>query len=110
MEVSYVDPKLEKLLADERALKRAYAANVVKALRVRITSVYTSANLRELHALPGGTRALKGNRAGEFAMDLPGGLRLILRPTEPLPRHEDGGIDLAAVTRITIIEISEHYT
>lgn len=104
-----MDPKLESLLNDERALKRAYHSNVVKALGVRIASMRNASDLQELHHLPGRAHQLKGDRAGQFAMELPDGLRLVFCPTEPAPHRDDGGVDLAAVTRITLIEITDYH-
>ncbi len=110
MEVDYEDPRFEKFLGDERALRKAYGAEVVKKLAIRLTSIRESTNLAELHLLPGRTHALSGNRAGRFAMELPNGRRLEFRPTPPVPTKPDGGIDLTKVTRVMLIEISDHYT
>lgn len=110
MEVGYAKPRLEALFYDERQLKRRYGVATVKALGKRMTALHSAASLLELKSLSPTTHALTGDRLGEFAMRLPGAWRLIFRPTEPVPRHADGGIDLAAVTRITITELSEHYT
>lgn len=107
--MAYDDPKFEKLLADERALRKKYGSDVVKTLARRYTSLKNTANLAELLQLPGRTHQLRGDRAGSFAMDLPNGRRLIFRPTPPVPTHDDGGIDLKYVTQVTLIEISEHY-
>ena len=110
MEVGFEDPRFETFLRDERALRRALGAEVVKRLAIRLTAVRESTNLAELHLLPGRTHALSGNRAGRFAMDLPDGRRLEFRPTPPAPTKPDGGIDLTKVTSIVLIEISDHYT
>lgn len=110
MEVDYEDPRFETLLRDERALRKAHGAEVVKRLAIRLTAIRESGNLAELHLLPGRTHPLSGNRAGRFAMDLPNGRRLEFRPTPPVPTKLDGGIDLTKVTSITLIEISDHYT
>jgi proteic killer suppression protein len=110
MEVDCEDPRFETLLNNERALRKAHGAEVVKKLAIRFTTIRESNNLAELHALPGRTHPLTGSRAGRFAMDLPNGRRLEFRPTPPVPTKPDGGIDLTKVTSITLIEISNHYT
>ena len=110
MEVAYEDPRFEALLHNERELNRAHGTDVVKKLRVRVTSIREASNLAELHALGGRTHQLSGNRAGRFAIDLSGRLRLEFRPTPPVPTRPDGGIELTGVTRVTLIEISDHYT
>ena len=109
MEVDYESPRFETLLHNERELKKAYGAETVKKLAIRITTIRESKNLAELHFLPGRTHPLTGNRAGRLAMDLPNGRRLEFRPTPPVPTKPDGGIDLTKVTSITLIELSDHY-
>jgi proteic killer suppression protein len=110
VEVDYESSRLETLLHNERALNKAYGAEVVKKLAIRITTIRESKNLSELHFQPGRTHPLTGDRAGRFAMDLPNGRRLEFRPTPPVPTKPDGGVDLTKVTSITFIEISDHYT
>ena len=54
--------------------------------------------------------SLKGDRKGTFAVLLQNPLRLIFEPDhEPVPVKEDGGIDLTAVTAITILEITDYH-
>ena len=110
MEVDYESPRFETLIHNERALKKAYGAETVKKLAIRITTIHESKSLAELHFQPGRTHPLTGDRAGRFAMDLPSGRRLEFRPTPPVPTKPDGGVDLTKVTSITLIEISDHYS
>jgi plasmid maintenance system killer protein len=55
MEVEYEDPRFETFLGDERALRKAHGAGVVKKLAVRLTAIHYAAHLAELHRLPGRT-------------------------------------------------------
>ncbi len=51
----------------------------------------------------GRPHALKGDRAGEFAVDLEGGKRLVFKPdNDPIPLIEDGSIDWSKVTAVCI--------
>jgi proteic killer suppression protein len=53
---------------------------------------------------------LKGNRKEYFAVDVKHPYRLIFRPAnDPLPKLEDGGIDLKAVTQIEIIGVEDYH-
>ena len=53
---------------------------------------------------------LRGNRAGQFAIDLTDPYRLILQPNHnPVPQKDGGGIDLTRVTAITIIEVVDYH-
>lgn len=88
MELDYEYPRLETFLRDERALRKAHGAEVVKRLAIRFTTIRESSNLAELHLQPGHTRPLSGNRAelshaswcnprgGRVASDLPTSVNL----------------------------------
>ena len=53
---------------------------------------------------------LKGNRDEQFAVYLVHPYRLVfILDHEPLPRKEDGGIDLERVTAITIVEVTDYH-
>jgi toxin HigB-1 len=53
---------------------------------------------------------LKGDRAGQFALDLDGGKRLVFEPAnEPIPYKQDGSIDGAIVTHICIVFIGDYH-
>jgi len=53
---------------------------------------------------------LSGNRKDEFAVDLVHPYRLVFRPNhDPIPRKDDGGIELEAVTAIEIVDIVDYH-
>lgn len=53
---------------------------------------------------------LTGDRAGEFAVDLEGGTRLVFKPdNEPIPLNEDGSIDWSKVTAVCIVFIGDYH-
>jgi proteic killer suppression protein len=53
---------------------------------------------------------LKGDRDGEFALDLAGGRRLVFAPAnDPLPRNTDGSIDWSRVTIVSIEYIGDYH-
>ncbi len=48
----------------------------------------------------------KGDRKGQLSLDLVHPQRLLFQPNhDPVPRKEDGGLDLANVTSVLILEI-----
>lgn len=54
--------------------------------------------------------ALTGDRAGQFAVTTTQQYRLIFEPANvPIPVLEDGGIDLAEITAIRILEVDIDY-
>jgi proteic killer suppression protein len=53
---------------------------------------------------------LKGDLDGSFAVDLAHPFRLIFRPAmNPVPKKEDGGIDLDQVTAIQIDDVTDYH-
>ncbi len=67
--------------------------------------------LADISMLPPARRhGLSGDRAGQFAVDVQHPFRLIFEPAhDPVPRKEDGGIDLARVTAIRILEVTDYH-
>ena len=53
---------------------------------------------------------MKGELDGAFALDLQGGHRLVIEPAEnPLPKLNDGSLDLSNVTAIRVIYIGDYH-
>ena len=53
---------------------------------------------------------LRGDRAGQYAVDLVHPYRLVFTPCDdPVPRKPDGGIDTTRVTAITILEVTDYH-
>ncbi len=73
-------------------------------------SLLAAPSLDSLRGLPGGLHELKGNRAGQLALDLKGGDRLIIEPAhEPPPTKPDGGLDSKQVTAVRIVEVVDYH-
>lgn len=79
-----------------------------KKLCSRLADLAAAANLAEVTA--GRPHPLKGNRQGEFAVDLQGAKRLVFDPADdPIPRHEDGSIAWEKVTKVRITFIGDYH-
>ena len=53
---------------------------------------------------------LRGDRAGQFALDLDGGRRLVFEPDQgSVPGKQDGSIDWSQVTRVRIVLIGDYH-
>jgi len=108
MKVSYGDEDVEALCRHEKVAVRKLGQACAKKLQRRLSDLHAAHVVAELPA--GRPRPLKGVRAGQLALDLHGGARLILRPTaNPPPFREDGSIDWSQVSDITIIEIGDYH-
>ncbi len=53
---------------------------------------------------------LKGNRKGQLAVNLEGGVRLVFIPaSDPVPIKEDDGLDWRQIKEIVIIGIEDYH-
>ena len=53
---------------------------------------------------------LKGDRKGQYAVDVKHPFRLIFEPAhDPIPKKDDGGVDLEKITRIRVLEIRDYH-
>ena len=110
MEVFFKTKKLEGDLATDKGRTRAYGAEASKALAHRMIELAAADSLNVMRTLPGRCHELHGGRAGQLAVDVRGGLRLIFRPREnPPPAKPDGGLDWTAVTSIEILEVTDYH-
>lgn len=107
MEISFGDSKLQKLCEQDLA-QRKLGANCAKKLKSRLADLAAVNSVTEL--VLGRPHPLKGDRAGEFAVDLEGGKRLVFRPANnPVPLTEDENVDWLRVTAICIIFIGDYH-
>ena len=82
--------------------------------RIILTRLGTLARADTLAMIPNAPperlHLLAGRRQMQYAVDLAHPYRLIFSPADtPIPLKEDGGIDLAQVTAIAIIEVIDYH-
>lgn len=110
IDISWSDRKLERSCSDDKAGIRRWGADQWAILRRRLATLRAAPTMRELVGAPGRFHPLSANRAGQFALYLWGQFRLVFVPDhDPIPTTEDGGIDQARVTRISITEIVDYH-
>lgn len=111
MDISFRTRKLEKTFESGAALRRAYGARMAVAIERRVAVLKAAASLAFVPASPPVRRhLLRGDRRGQFAVDLVHPKRLVFRPAQPPPpRTGGGGIDLARITAIEIVEIVDYH-
>jgi toxin HigB-1 len=108
MEITFSDRKLQKLCEQEAVAQRKLGANCARKLKTRLADLAAASSVIELVA--GRPHPLKGDRTGEFAVDLEGGKRLVFQPgNEPIPLMEDGSINWSEVTAVCIIFIGDYH-
>ncbi|MES2178230.1 MAG: killer suppression protein HigA [Gemmatimonadota bacterium] len=108
MDILFGNNDLEALCSTERTQNKRLGAVGAKKLRSRLADLDAVSRVSELVA--GRPHPLKGDRAGEFALDLDGGRRLVFEPADtPTPVRADGSIDWQRVTRVRITYIGDYH-
>ena len=110
--VEYATTKLQKTLTSEIALRRTYGDRRAREIQKRLSVLYGAMVLADFvpRTRPERCHELVGNRAGQLAMDIDKGTRLIFKPlVDPIPRRSDGGMDWNAIDAIIIIEIVNYH-
>lgn len=108
MEVRYKDKKIRDLCERQAVAEKKLGADSARKLKVRLVALEAAARVTDLVA--GNPHPLKGDRLGEFALDLAGGRRLVFAPAhDPCPKRPDGGIDWSLVTIVSIRYIGDYH-
>jgi len=111
MDISFKNSSLEKTFSEEKRLRKKYGAENTKYIIRRISILRASENLQKVpHTKPTRRHELEGNRKGKFAVDLKHPYRLVFEPNhKPLPKKDDGGLDLGKITAIKILEVEDYH-
>ena len=108
MKVSYANEGIEALCKHTKLAVKQLGMESSKKLQRRLSELHAASVVSELAI--GRPHPLSHDRAGQFAMDLHKGTRLIFKPTrQPPPLKEDGSTDWSQVTEITIIETEDYH-
>jgi plasmid maintenance system killer protein len=106
VEITYANRKLEKELTSEKEMSRQLG-HVATKLKLRLFTLRAVSNLDLVPKHPPDRcHELIGSRKGTFTVDLSPNWRLVFKP-DPMVQRPDGGIDLAAVTRVQILSIED---
>ena len=110
MDISFANNNLQKLCASDSSLHRKLGTGGAKKAIAHLASLRAAETLEPFRKLPGHCHELDADRAGQLAIELPGGKRLIFRPTtDPPPTKPDGGLDWTAIRAITVLEITNYH-
>ena len=107
MELSFVNRKLAKELADEKTIVRNYGTDNGRRICQRLAQLMAADNLETLRSLPQmRAHELTADRAGQISVDVRHPYRLLLTPDhDEVPRKPDGGLDWTRVTKVKVVEI-----
>jgi proteic killer suppression protein len=109
MDIHYQTGKLQKKCSSEKAMRAEWGQKMAEKLALRTAQLEAADNL-EVIARSGLGRfhEEKADRKGQLSLDLVHPQRLIFLPNhDPVPRKDDGGLDLANVTSVLILEVTD---
>lgn len=113
MDILFKKSKDRDLANNESRLKKRFKGNPrrAKLVKERLDELADVENLSVMRSLPQAQcHELKGRRAGQFAVKLDKGFRMVFEvANEPIPHKSDGGLDWTQITAIRILEIAEDY-
>jgi len=111
MRIEFGTRKLEKTFNNMGTLVRTYGDQVARRIMRRMEVLRAAPALADVPtAPPDRCHQLAQDRDEQFAVDLIHPHRLVFAVHDsPVPREADGGIDLAAVTAIRILEVVDYH-
>ena len=108
MDILFTGDDLERLCSNRREQNKRLGSKGAKKLRTRLADLMAASTVTDLVA--GRPHPLKGDRAGQFAVDLDGGRRLVFKPAhEPIPQRDDGSVAWEQVTAVRVVFIGDYH-
>lgn len=111
MNVSFGSSRIAKICNISQVAVRKLGTFSANKLQQRLNEFDGVQNLEELRTYfpQCNVHPLTGNRAGQFAVNLHGGNRLIFVPDQDLPQQSNDAVDFSHITAITITEIGDYH-
>lgn len=111
MEILFSTSKLQKVCNSAKETDREWGQDNGKKVRQRLAELAAASCLADMMKLPQARcHALKGDRAGQFAVDLKHPKRLVFEPAhDPVPKKADGGLDLTAISSVRILGVVDYH-
>jgi len=110
MEVSFANRKLQKLCESDKELRKAYGSDGAKKVMRRLSDLRAAPSLEEMRNLPGRIHELEADRDGQLAIDLAGGCRLVIAPTNGWPSEKQEGDHVwAEIDSVQVLEIADYH-
>lgn len=108
MEIRFKDKKLRELCEKQAVARKKLGDACARKLHARLADLEAAEAVTDL--VVGNPHPLKHDRAGQFALDLAGGCRLVFAPgNDPTPRKPDASIDWSQVTIVCIEFIGDYH-
>ncbi|MEM8640055.1 MAG: killer suppression protein HigA [Cyanobacteria bacterium P01_G01_bin.54] len=108
MEITFSNRKLQRLCEQQALAQKQLGQACARKLKARLADLMAAQTVQDL--VVGRPHPLKGDRTGQFAVDLAGGKRLVFQPAnQPIPRKEDGSLQWSEVTQVCIVFIGDYH-
>jgi len=111
VEIEFKTKKLQRIFCSHRELTRVYGDQMAKKIKLRLAVLESAPSLADVPvAPPVRCHHLRGRMKGDFAVDLIHPHRLVFRAAhDPIPRNEDGEVDMRQITVIQITEVVDYH-
>lgn len=108
MEIHFKNKKIRELCEKRAVAEKKLGVACARKLRARLDDLEAAGRVTDLTA--GNPHPLKGDRFGQFALDLAGGWRLVFAPDhDPCPARAEQPIDWSQVAIISIEFIGDYH-
>jgi plasmid maintenance system killer protein len=108
VDIQFGNAKLAKESNSAKLLLKAHGEARAKLIRRRLDALRAAVVLADLRNTPGRLHELKGDRKGQFSLDLDGPYRLLFVANHnPVPARPEGGIDWTRITAVTILGVED---
>lgn len=110
MDIFFQDDRFARQCSQKKTLQKRHGRVRARKILQRLKALGAAATLADMRDFPGRCHELKGDRAGQLALDLDHPYRLIFEPNhDPIPRKTDGGLDWKTVTSVRIIAVEDYH-
>lgn len=108
MKLIFASKQLKSICEIENLATKKFGAPVTKKLKSRLADIVAAERVGDL--VLGRPHPLKGNRQGQFALTLHGGIRLVFEPSmDEVPRTDNGSINWPDVNGVNVVFIGDYH-
>ena len=110
MKISFKDRRFAEQCNQQKLLRKKQGPNRARKISQRLAALQAADTLTDMKDFPGRCHELRGDHAGQLALDLDHPYRLIFEADhDPIPRKKDGGLDWTAVSSVCIIGVEDYH-
>lgn len=110
MRIEFKTKKLSKIFNSQQELIKNYGVKQAQKIQIRMAVLRSATCLAEIPSIkPDRCHSLKGERKGQYAVDLKQPFRLIFKPKDPIALLENGSVDTTKVFEIIILKVEDYH-